>query len=193
MTQKTYLTGMTGVKNKTHLVLGSLPFCGYYCSLINRKMNYLEQLVSEWYQYQGCFVKTNVRITNGKTKSVRHELDVMAYNYKTNECFHVEATTSTHKSGDGRRIDRFKNANYKGIFGGINLPKKITKRVIFLHNRSDITIYDKNGICALNMLQFLNEINAVLKEKSIGSDIVPESFPLIRTIQIVLKAQKGEG
>lgn len=52
--------------------------------------NYLEQLVAEWYEYQGYFVRRNILV--GKRDKGGHEceLDVVAFNPETQHLVHVE-------------------------------------------------------------------------------------------------------
>lgn len=48
-------------------------------------MNFLEQLVAEWYEYKGYFCRTNIRF--GETGHDGHigEMDVVAFHPKTKE------------------------------------------------------------------------------------------------------------
>lgn len=42
-------------------------------------MNYLEQLISEWYEYQGYFVRRNVLVGKRSDGGWECELDVVAF------------------------------------------------------------------------------------------------------------------
>lgn len=53
--------------------------------------NHLEQLVSEWYEYQGYFVRRNINVGLRKNKGgYECELDVVAFNPETKHLVHIE-------------------------------------------------------------------------------------------------------
>ena len=54
--------------------------------------NYLEQLIAEWYEHEGYFVKRNVWV--GKLSFGGHEcdLDVTAFDPDRNHLLHIEPT-----------------------------------------------------------------------------------------------------
>jgi hypothetical protein len=54
--------------------------------------NYLEDLVAEWYQFQGYFVQRNVRVGRRATGGYECELDVVAFHPGKKHLVHVEPT-----------------------------------------------------------------------------------------------------
>jgi hypothetical protein len=68
-------------------------------------MNFLEQLVAEWYEINGYFVRRNVRV--GKLAHGGHEgeLDVVAFHPEQKRLVHIESSMD----GDtwDRREERF--------------------------------------------------------------------------------------
>ena len=52
--------------------------------------NYLEQLVAEWYEYQGYFVRRNVLVGKRAKGGYAGELDVIAFSPTLNHLVHVE-------------------------------------------------------------------------------------------------------
>lgn len=55
-------------------------------------MNFLEQPVSEWYAYQGYYVRENVRVSPRDRGGYKGELDVVAFHPETGELVHVETS-----------------------------------------------------------------------------------------------------
>jgi hypothetical protein len=53
-------------------------------------MNHLEQLVSEWLDYNGYFVRKNVLVGKRSAGGYECELDVVAFNTQTNHLIQVE-------------------------------------------------------------------------------------------------------
>jgi len=53
-------------------------------------MNHLEQLVAEWYEYQGYFVRRNVHVGKRSNGGWECELDVVAFNPSEKHLVHIE-------------------------------------------------------------------------------------------------------
>ena len=151
-------------------------------------MNYLEQLLSEWYQYKGYFVRQNVRVGKRKEGGYAGELDIVALNTKTNHLVHLEPSSDTD-SWDKRetRYERkFRVAKefIPTIFEGIEKLPELEQKAIFLFGaKSRETI---GGGEVVLVSEIMKEIYGYLKNKSVQNEIVPENFPLIRTIQIFI-------
>ncbi len=55
-------------------------------------MNHLEQLVSEWLQYKGYFVRVSVPVGPRPKGGFEGELDVVALNFPHKHLVHVECS-----------------------------------------------------------------------------------------------------
>lgn len=53
-------------------------------------MNHLEQLVAEWYEYRGYFVRRNVQVGPRTKGGYECELDVVAFHPAQNHLVHIE-------------------------------------------------------------------------------------------------------
>ena len=53
-------------------------------------VNHLEQLVAEWYEYQGYFVRKNVLVGKRAKGGYECELDIVAFNPATKKLVHIE-------------------------------------------------------------------------------------------------------
>src|SRR5689334_913349 len=91
--------------------------------------NYLEQLVAEWYEYQGYFIRRNVRV--GKLKGGGHEceLDIVGYHPAKNHLVQLEPSVDSDPWST--REKRFRKKFEAGrkyiptIFEGFTLPEEI--------------------------------------------------------------------
>lgn len=54
--------------------------------------NYLEQLAAEWYEYQGYFVRRNIRVGLRKQGGYEGELDVVAFHPGRVALVHIETS-----------------------------------------------------------------------------------------------------
>ena len=152
-------------------------------------MNYLEQLVAEYYMYQDYFVRHNVRVGRRSSGGYEGELDVVAFHPEKQELVHIE--TSMDADSWSKRSERLARKFDVGqryipaLFRGIELPQ-IKKRAVFGLDRTMKT-RSIEGVELLGMSELLEEVVNELHGKSWWSHSVPENFPLLRTIQIAVE------
>jgi len=152
-------------------------------------MNFLESLVAEWYEYSGYFVRSNPRTRKRQKGGWDVELDVLAYSPSDQRLIHIET------SGDGNswqeRKERFlkkkfilSHKEYELLIG--SSVKQIEKIAIvgWSPTRNDLNWRD--DIKVVLIPQLLEKITTKLKETSPLKQAVPESFPLLRAMQMVL-------
>lgn len=158
-------------------------------------MNFLEQLVAEWYQYRGYFVRTNIRFGKRTKGGYEGEMDVIAYHPVLKELLHTECSTdawSWEKKRE-RFIKKFNDASkyYESIFpfckddvkiirklviSGFSIPRKKEYGKIILGG-------ENNNIGFITIPEFIDPIISHLSKKSPLSEAIPESYPLLRSMQ----------
>ena len=166
-------------------------------------MNFLEQLAAEWYQYKGYFVITNLRF--GRNVSGRGgyigEIDVIAYEPKSREVIHLEASTDALSWSKRKKIfeKKFTDARkyYIKIFPFKEVEMKPRQIALVGFNLSPKTTSWKSAppknsrsesikIEVIHIPMFFQNINAELKDKDPQKDAIPETHPLLRTIQYAM-------
>lgn len=155
-------------------------------------MNYLEQLLSEWYQYKGYFVRQNVRVGKRKSGGYDGELDIVAFNPLTNHLIHLEPSsdTSSWKEREERYERKFRVAKeyIHSLFGNLDKSIEIEQVAVFLFGAK--TKAKIGGGKVFLVSEIMKDINEDLKNKQITKEIVPENFPLLRTIQIFITSMQ---
>ena len=150
--------------------------------------NYLEQLVSEWYEYQGYFVRRNVLVGPRPKGGYEGELDVVAFHPGKQHLVHIECSMDADSwaEREKRLTRKFQTGEkyipnlFLNLTEGINLDKRAvfglgsTKNHQFLAGAKITLIQD-----------FVSEVIAGLRHTSWFSRAVPEHLPIIRTLQIV--------
>jgi hypothetical protein len=58
--------------------------------------NHLEQLVAEWLEFKGYFVRRNVKVGRLTHGGYECELDIVAYDMKDNHLLHIEPSMDAH-------------------------------------------------------------------------------------------------
>ncbi len=150
--------------------------------------NYLEQLVAEWYEYQGFFVRRNVLV--GKLPRGGHEceLDVVAFHPHEKRLVHIEPSMDADSwAVREKRYDKKFAAGRKYIpqlFRGLKLPDEI-EQIAVLVFASTANHSSLGGGRIVLITELLEQIFTELKDRSIASRAVPEHLMVLRSFQFV--------
>ncbi len=150
-------------------------------------MDYLEQLVSEWYEYQGYFVRRDLWVGLESDGSYECELDVVAYHPTKNHLVQVEPCLDLLDWEERESHFRLKfNAGKKylhRLFGCEPSPSlEQIALVVFMGDEPRDTVA---GSRVVHVRELLTEIFETLAPFSISSYLIPEQWPLLRTLQLV--------
>ncbi len=155
--------------------------------------NFLEQLVTEWYEYKGYFVRRNVPVGKRTRGGHESELDVVAFNASARHVVHVELSMDAESWE--KRERRFKAKFEAGrkyipaLFPGVELLDD-TEQIAILAFASKTNHPTLGGAKVLIVSDLLREIMEDLSEKKIASRAVPEHHALLRTLQFVVEYRK---
>ena len=150
--------------------------------------NYLEQLVAEWYEYQGYFIRKNVMVGKLPKGGYEGELDIIAFSPIKNYLVHIEPSMDAHSWK--KREERYKKKFDLGIkyipnlFEGFKLPKTI-EQIALLGFASKATHTNLAGGNILLVPELLEQIISELKKIHIAHNAVPENMPILRNLQFV--------
>ena len=155
--------------------------------------NFLEQLVAEWYEYQGYFVRRNVPVGKRSRGGYECELDIVAFDPVKRHLVHIEPSMDA-ESWEQReqRFGKKFAAGLKhipGLFPGLDLPEKIEQIAIFAF-ASRANHPTLAGRKVLLVSDLMREIIEDLSDKKIVSAAVPEHHPILRTLQFVVEYRK---
>ena len=98
--------------------------------------NFLEQMVAEWYELEGYFVRRNVWVGKRDKGGYECELDIVAFNPESKHLVQIEP--SMDASSWAERERRYKKKFQAGqkyipeLFKGIDLPKEIDQIAVFV-------------------------------------------------------------
>ncbi|NOT11499.1 MAG: hypothetical protein HOP23_06680 [Methylococcaceae bacterium] len=149
-------------------------------------MNHLEQLVAEWYEYRGYFVRRNVQVGKRDKGGYDCELDVVAFHPEKQHLVHVEPSMDAHTWA--KREERFAKKFSAGrnhipaLFKGIVLPSEI-EQIALLGFASNANVKVLAGGRIMTTAELFAEIVAGISDKRVAKAAVPEQYPLLRTIQ----------
>jgi hypothetical protein len=148
--------------------------------------NFLEQLVAEWFEYRGYFVRRNVCV--GKRVKGGHdgELDVVAFHPGENKLVHIEPSMDSDRWDE--REKRFKR---KFDTGRRHIPELFRhfgslpeiESIALLVYASSKTRSHVGGARILMIHDLMKEIREYLHFRRIEREAVPEQFVILRSLQ----------
>jgi hypothetical protein len=153
-------------------------------------MNHLEQLVAEWYEYRGYFVRRNVRVGKRAKGGYDGELDVVAFHPENKDFVHIE--TSMDAWTWNKRQEKFTQKFARGreiiptLFPAMKVPSSIDQIALFGYGGRGKANHAQIGGGRIRLIaELLDEILTDLAAKSMHKEAVPEQFPLLRTLHFV--------
>lgn len=165
--------------------------------------NHLEQLIAEWYEYKGYFVRRNVLVGKRAKGGYECELDIVAFHPETKHLVHIEP--SMDASSWTEREKRYQKKFAAGrkyipqLFQGIELPTEI-EQVAVLVFASKANHSTLGGGRLMLIDELLQEIFQELRDRHLASNAIPEHLTVLRSFQfvaeyrqVVFNALKGAG
>ena len=159
-------------------------------------MNHLEQLVAEWYEFRGYFVRRNVQVGKRLKGGYECELDVFAFHPQEQRLVHIEPSMDAHTWA--KREARFTKKFEAGrkyiptLFSGIILPSEI-EHIALLGFASNTTVKTLGAGRIMTTSELFREIVDGLSGRRIAKAAVPEQYPLLRTIQFACEHRHAAG
>jgi hypothetical protein len=150
--------------------------------------NHLEDLVAEWYEYSGYFVRRNVQVGPRRRGGYECELDVVAFHPGTKRLLHIEPSLDSYTWAirEQRYAKKFRAGRkyIPALFKGFAVPETpVLEQMALLVYASKRTRSKLGGgsICLIS--EFMEEIRATLRQRRVSQAAVPEQFPLLRSLQ----------
>jgi len=157
-------------------------------------MNHLEQLISEWLEFKGYFVRRNVKVGRLSHGGHEGELDVVAFNPETNHVLHVEPSTDAEKWD--KREPRFRKKFKVGkkyilseLFPWLSGNPQIEQWAVLWGSTKNHRTIGGGTVVPISKLYALiaKDVLAVKTGRA-----VPEQFPLLRTMQFTMRWATSE-
>lgn len=148
--------------------------------------NDLEDLVVEWYQFRGFFVRRNIQVGKRPQGGYDCELDVVAFHPGEKRLVHVEASldADSWEKREGRYLRKFEAGRryIPALFPGIDLPGPPEQIALFVFagHGNHKTV---GGGRIILLKDFMREILTFVRERRVASAAIPEEYSLLRTLQ----------
>lgn len=149
-------------------------------------INFLEQLVAEWYEFRGYFVRRNVRVGPRPKGGHESELDVVAFHPEKNHLVHIEPSMDADSwdQREKRYAKKFEAGRkyIPGLFAGLDLPPDIEQVALLVFGSSSGRTKIGGGKI-LMIANFMNEIRKEIRTRRVDKAAVPEQYQLLRALQ----------
>jgi len=155
--------------------------------------NYLEQLLAEWYEFRGYFVRRNVLVGKRARGGYDCELDIVAFNPVTKHLVHLEPSMDTY-SWD-RREERLAKKFVAGrrhipkLFDGLDIPADPEQIAVLVYG-GERTRSVLGGGKVKFVRVFMREIFSHLANLPLESSAVPEQLTILRSFQFVAQYRR---
>jgi len=157
-------------------------------------VNFLEQLVAEWYEHEGYFIRRNVRVGPRESGGYECELDVVAFHPITKHLVHVEPSTdaSSWEERERRYAKKFEAGKkyIPDMFAGLLVTPAIPEQIALMVLSSKHKERSLAGGRVEHVSVFLERIVKRFSSYSMMKKQVPEQFTILRTLQFVTEYRK---
>jgi hypothetical protein len=151
-------------------------------------MNHLEQLIGEWLEFTGYFVRRNIKV--GKLAHGGHacELDIVAYHPRRKRVLHIEPSIDSHTWP--KREYRFRKKFMAGkkyirreVFPWLSKKTKIEQWAVIMSG--DVSKHKRLGGGETRRVSdiYASIASDLLSKAKKQGIAIPEQFMLLRTLQ----------
>jgi len=151
-------------------------------------MSHLEDLLCEYYEWQGYIVRRNIKVGRLAHGGWEGELDIVAYHPQTGELLHLEPSLDalSWATREPRFQRKFRvGAKYmKDVLPWIERRKRPRQIAVLVSRGNGRKQLGTGEVRTVD--EFVTEIrDAVRQGGKMSGGAVPEQYPLLRTIQLV--------
>jgi hypothetical protein len=151
-------------------------------------VNFLEQLIAEWYEYEGYFLRRNVLVGKRLRGGYDCEIDIVGFHPHKKHLVQIEPSMDTDSwAKRNERYTRKFEAGRKhipGLFAGFDLPSHIEQFAVLVYaSKTNNTTVGGGKVLLIGEL--LGEIFAKLKDRRLSVSAIPEHMSILRSFQFV--------
>src|SRR6476469_835528 len=110
--------------------------------------NHLEQLLAEWYEYRGFFVRRNINVGRRPNGGYACELDIVAFHPGERRLVHLEPSldADSWERRESRYTVKFEagRKHIPELFAGLDLPEKLEQYAVLVF-ASGVTVKTLGG------------------------------------------------
>jgi hypothetical protein len=158
-------------------------------------MSHFEDLIAEYYDWQGYLVRRNVKVGRRSLGGWEMELDVIAFDPRSKDLVHIEPSLDANSWAERERrfAKKFRAARkyvFTHIFDWLPATTPMRQVAVFAsHPKGRDSIA---GGSLISVDELVTEIRRAIEEVGVlARNAIPEQYPLLRTIQYVSNGYFG--
>lgn len=155
--------------------------------------NHLEQLVAEFFELRGYFVRRNVKVGPRRRGGYECELDIVAFHPGEGRLVHIEPSVDSHtwRERERRYSKKFEAGRryIPELFEGMKLPEEIDQIALFVYGGPQKKTLAGGRVVLIQ--EFMSEVLRYLRDRPVNGAAVPEGYPLLRTLQFAAQYWPG--
>jgi len=148
-------------------------------------MNHLEKLISQYYEWQGYIVRSNIRVGRLAHGGWEGELDIVAYHPESKHLIHLEPSIDAHSWAT--REKRFRKKFTAGqkyipteVFPWVKKNTKIEQVAVLITSSRPLLA----GGTVISIDELVAKIKREVQDQGVmAKNAIPEELDLLRTIQ----------
>jgi hypothetical protein len=148
--------------------------------------NHLEELVAEWYELQGYFVRRHVQVGKRPQGGYECELDIVPFHPGLQKLVHVEPSLDADKweKREHRYAKKFAaDRRYiPALFEGLTLPSELEQIPLFVFGGGASRTSLAGGRVVF-IKEFMRDVLEKIRKRRVNAAAIPEEYPLLRTLQ----------
>ena len=152
-------------------------------------MNFLEQLVAEWYAYRGFFVRTNIKFGKRPGGGYEGEIDVAAFEPRTKRLVHIETSSDADSWAERKRrfVKKFGDAkqHYEEIFD-FEFESLECQAIVGYAQKTLSQVDFGDDIHLVLIPEFIQGVTREVNRRHPMQAAIPEGYPLLRAIQFAV-------
>lgn len=157
--------------------------------------NHLEQLIAEWQEHCGYFVRQCVLVGKRDKGGFEGELDIVALNPSTRHLLHVECSLDAdpwekRETRFGAKFERGRKY-VPSLFAGLDLPATLDQVALLQFRGGDRNILA--GARLIWVADFIAEMMEPLSLRPPDKAAIPSTLPLLRTLQLAAHCGSSRG
>ena len=152
--------------------------------------NFLEQLVAEWYEYRGYFVRRNIKVGRRAAGGFESELDVVAFHPQRRHLVQIEPSmdTDSWEIREKRYTAKFAagRRHIPDLFAGFpELPGLDQIAIFALASTKNHRTVAGGQIMSISdlMLEIRDNAEWGVRHRRVDKVAVPEQFTILRSMQ----------
>lgn len=164
---------------------------GLTCALERENMaTHLETLIHEYLEWRGYLVRRNVKVGRLPRGGWSMELDLIGYHPKTSDLVHYEPSVDalSWEKREARYVKKFEAGRkylFTEVFAWLPPETPFKQIAVFISHPKDRHTIAGGSIISIDELML--EIRAEVSKCGImAKNAIPESYPLLRTVQLAL-------